>query len=247
MSLRLQKYLRDCLGVSRRKAEILIEEGLISVNGRAAELGMSVEPETDRVVYQGKIITVASSPSRTIMLNKPLEVVTTRFDPQKRKTVYALLPASFRNLFPVGRLDYLTEGLLLMTDNGDLAYRLTHPKFEVEKEYIVLIGGNLLLEHRQKLEQGLKTPDLISAPAKVTILQQEAHKTLVGVVLHEGQKREVRRMFQHFGYRVLSLRRVRIDSLRLGDLPSGQYRELSQKEIADLLLPAKVAKKSSKE
>lgn len=235
MSLRLQKYLRDCLGISRRKAEEMIEQGRVSVNGQKAVIGVSVLPDQDEVIFDGKKVEPASGESMYIMLNKPKGYVTTRSDPQGRRTVFDLLPANFSHLFPVGRLDYHTEGLLLLTDDGDLAYRLTHPKFEVEKEYMVAIDGQLNGEQKSMIEKGLHTPDLRTSRAYIKIFTSSPSRTSLSITIHEGQKREVRRIFEYFAFRVLDLKRIRIQTLLLGDLVKGKWRKLEKKEYEKLV------------
>lgn len=228
--LRLQKYLRDCLGISRRKAEEVIEQGRVMVNCQKAVIGVSVIPDQDEVVFDGKKVIPLSEELLYIMLNKPKGYVTTRSDPQGRRTVFDLLPRNFSHLFPVGRLDYHTEGLLLLTNDGDWAYRLTHPKFEVEKEYIVVIDGELDREQKSMIEQGLHTPDLKTSRAYIKIFTSSSQQSSLSITIHEGQKREVRRIFEYFGFRVLDLKRIRIQTLLLGDLARSKWRRLEKNE-----------------
>lgn len=232
--IRLQKYLRDMLGFSRRKAEEYIAAGQVRVNDSTAQLGMSVDPQKDEILFQGKKVLPKKLELVYIMLHKPQGFVTTRSDPQERRTVFYLLPKNMQQLFPVGRLDYNTEGLLLLTNDGDFAYRLTHPKFEVEKEYLVTIDGALRPEEKNRIEAGLKTKDLQTGKMKIRILSSQPKKTALLITLHEGQKREIRRIFEHFGYRVMDLKRIRLGKLLLGDLPKGKWRTLAPREIGSL-------------
>lgn len=231
--IRLQKVLRDASGISRRHAEDAIVAGRVKVNGKVATLGMRVDLDTDVVMMDGKPIkSTPTGTKTTIMLNKRGGCVTTRSDPNGRPTVFHSLPQDFRRLFPVGRLDYETEGLLLLTDDGDLAYRLTHPKFEVEKEYEAHLDAPLSKTDRERLERGLKTPELITSPAKLHMIGTDG--TCWRVTIHEGKNREVRRMFEAVGLRVTALKRVRVGGLALGDVKVGSWRKLTQSDIKKL-------------
>ena len=231
--VRLQKVLRDASGISRRHAEDAIVAGRVKVNGKVAILGMRVDPDVDAVVLDGKPIrSTPTGTKTTIMLNKKAGCVTTRSDPNGRPTVFRSLPQDFRRLFPVGRLDYETEGLLLLTDDGDLAYRLTHPKFEVEKEYEAQLDAPLPKADMDKLQRGLTTPELTTSPAKLRLIGTDG--TCWRVILHEGKNREVRRMFEAVGLRVMTLRRIRVGALALGDVKVGSWRKLTQSDIKKL-------------
>ena len=226
MSIRLQKYIRDCSGLSRRKAEEFIDNESVTINGVVAKLGDKVNPDMDIVLLHGKPIQLVAHEFQYIMLYKPKGYITTRTDPEGRPTVYELLPQKFRHLFPVGRLDYNTEGLLLLTNDGDFSYQLTHPKFEIEKEYLVIINGYLSETQKKEIERGLMSDDLKTSPAHVYIKAQVDNKTSLFITIHEGQNREVRRIFDYFGFRVLHLKRVRIQQLLLKNLQIGQWQEI---------------------
>lgn len=234
MKLRLQKYIRDCTGIARRKAEEYIREGLVTVNGTRALLGQTIDTQDDRVELRGKPVLLTKQESIVLLLNKPAGYVTTRSDPQRRKTIYSLIPPSLHSLFPIGRLDYQTEGLLLLTNDGDLAYHLTHPKFEVEKEYDVHLHGELFSSQKREIEKGLTRKDITTAPCTITIRKFSKTETFLSITLHEGQKREVRRIFTSFGLHVLSLRRIRIHHLKLGNIPQGSWKRLNEKDIMAL-------------
>ena len=226
MKTRLQKYMRDCLGVSRRKAEDLIKNGRVTVDAQVAKLGTVIDSDIDKVFVDSKELKLHSKPIY-IMLNKPTGFVTTRFDPQMRKTVYDLLPKNFKELFPVGRLDYDTEGLLLLTNDGDFTYKLTHPKFEIEKEYEVVLDKKVSYKQISQIEQGVKSALINTAPAKVKVLNDKK----LNLIIHEGQKREIKLIFRVFGIEVQSLKRVRIKKLYLGNLPIGKWRHLDSIEV----------------
>jgi len=233
VKVRLQKYLRDCLGVSRRFAEEYIINGDIFVNGKVATIGMSVEPGKDVVKYQSKVLKIENE-LVYIMLNKPAGYVTSRFDPHNPKTVYSLLPPELTYVFPVGRLDLDTEGLLLLTNDGDLTYKLTHPKFEVEKEYYAIVDGQVTPDEARKVERGMKTKEFSTAKAKVTILKFRDGQSHINITLHEGQNREVRRIFGYLRHRVIYLSRFRFKDLRLEKMAIGEWRYLDKKEVQAL-------------
>lgn len=203
------------------------------MNGIAAMTGQEVSPGIDTVTVGGRRIDPAAE--RTyLMLNKPVGVLSSVGDDRGRQTVTDRLPASLPRVFPVGRLDLDSRGLVLLTDDGDLAVRLMHPRYHVEKEYLVVIAGRPDAETLQRLSRGVVVRGERYQPAEVRVLQNSATDTRVAMVLHEGRKREVRRLWQGLGHRVLDLQRVRIASLELGDLPEGQLRPLSSLEVTTL-------------
>lgn len=169
-----------------------------------------------------------------VILNKPLDYVVTMSDPQGRGTVMDLVSDAPAKLVPVGRLDVSTEGLLILTDDGDLAHRVTHPSFELDKVYEVRASGVLQDERRRELEAGIPLDGRLTAPAEVKIVSTAPDATLAVATIHEGRKRQVRRMFEHVGHPVLELRRVRIGPIELGDLESGRWRLLSDDEVTAL-------------
>ena len=226
MKIRLQKYIRDCTGLSRRKAEEEIAQGHVVINNTVATLGNSIETSQDIVLFHGKKLTPQQEEKITIMLHKPAGYVTTRSDPQKRKTVFDLLPKQYQHLFPVGRLDYDTEGLLLLTNDGDLAYRLTHPKFEVEKEYLVTVDGFLSDENKKEIEKGLNTKEIKTSHAKIQIISRSQKQTTLHITIHEGQNREIRRIFEVFHLSVSHLKRIRIQNTLLGNLAKGKWKRI---------------------
>ncbi len=227
--VRLQKVLaRAGLG-SRRVCEELIADGLVTIDGEVALLGDRVDPETDRVEVDGVPIGIRPG-TVTYLLNKPAGVVTTADDPQGRPIVVDLVPAEPR-VFPVGRLDLDTEGLLLLTNDGDLAHRLTHPSFGVEKEYLAEVGGGPPRRAAlRRLREGVELEDGLTAPATVGTVGP----SLLRIVIHEGRNRQVRRMCEAVGHPVRRLVRTRIGSLVDRTLAPGQWRELTVAEARTL-------------
>ena len=231
---RLQKYLASAGVASRRASEILIREGRVSVNGKVVqELGTKVEPGKDSVLVDGKPVQQEEQ-LVYLLMNKPVGYVTTVKDTHNRLTVMDLVSDVPYRLFPVGRLDYETEGLLLLTNDGEFAYRMTHPKFKMVKTYVATVQGNVTKERLALLQNGVELEDGVTAPADVKILRRENHKTVVEISIHEGRNRQVRRMFDAIGHKVLLLRRVRFGALDLGDLKRGEWRELTPEEVAEL-------------
>ena len=202
------------------------------VNGRPATPGQQVTPGVDRVTVDGRPVEPVSE--RTyLMMNKPVGVLTSVGDPRGRPTVTDQLGAG-RRLFPVGRLDLDSRGLVLLTDDGELAMRLMHPRYGVEKEYQVVVSGRPDREALQRLTRGMTIRGESFAPAAVQILDEGPLTTRLAMVLREGRKREVRRLWQALGHKVIDLQRVRIDGLRLGDLEEGGVRQLAREEVASL-------------
>ena len=214
---------------ARRKADELIAAGRVTVNGRSAALGQLVRPGLDRVAVDGAEITAV--PRAYLMLNKRAGVLTTVRDDRGRATVMERLPAGTGRLYPVGRLDLDSRGLVLLTNDGELAGRLTHPRYHVEKEYRVAIAGAPAEGALQRLRKGLRVGDESFLPAEVEVLKASPRETRVRMVLREGRKREVRRMWRALGHDVLDLERVRIGPLRLGRLAPGAIRPLTRAEV----------------
>lgn len=225
---RLQKILAAVGYGSRRKCEELIAEGRVSVNGEVAILGKRVDATVDLIEVDGA--TVASKPGLVhYLLNKPAGVVTTADDPQGRPTVVEMVPDDPR-VFPVGRLDYETEGLLLLTNDGELTHRLTHPSFGVEKEYLAEVEGSPSQRSISRLRKGIELEDGLTAPAKVSTIAPNALR----ITIHEGKNRQVRRMCDAVGHPVVRLVRTRIGPIIDPDLPPGAWRELTAEEVIKL-------------
>jgi len=231
--MRLQRFLSQAGVTSRRKAEQLILSGRVSVNGEHVErLGTSVVDD-DVVEMDGKRVRI--DPRRVYLaLNKPPGVVTTLRDPQGRRTILDFLPPESPRVVPVGRLDYDTSGLLLLTNDGDLAHTLMHPRFGVEKTYRAIVHGRLSPQEIVKLQSGIVLDEFRSAPAKLRVISSKADRSIVDLRVHEGHKRQVRRMFEALGHRVLALERRRFGPVSLGPLQPGRHRTLAPKEIAAL-------------
>lgn len=231
--MRLQRFLSQAGIASRRKAEEIILSGRITVNGkRVSELGSSVSQD-DAVAVDGKRVSIAAD--RTYLaLNKPAGVVTTMRDPQGRRTVTDLLPRGAARVVPVGRLDYDTAGLLLLTNDGELAHVLTHPRYGVEKTYRVVVGGRLTREDIAKLQDGIRLEEFRAAPAKVRVVAARADRSVIDITIHEGRNRQVRRMLEALGHPVWLLERRAFGPISLGPLRPGQVRQLARKEIAAL-------------
>lgn len=227
-SERLQKILaRAGLG-SRRHCEELIEAGSVTINGRVATLGDKADAETDHIDVDG--VRIGTQPGLVYyLLNKPTGVVTTAADTHGRPIVTELVPTEPR-VFPVGRLDQDTEGLLLLTNDGDLAQRLAHPKFGVEKEYLVEVEGNPTRGALRQLREGVELDDGVTAPAKVALVE----RTLVRITIHEGRKRQVRRMCEAIGHPVVRLVRTKIGPLADRSLAPGEWRLLAIDEVRAL-------------
>jgi 23S rRNA pseudouridine2605 synthase len=232
---RLQKIISAAGVTSRRAAEELIREGRVRVNGTVVtELGTKADASKDHIKVDGKLINPQQPPTY-LMLNKPAGFVTTMSDPEGRPTVQDLLKGVKTRVYPVGRLDYNTEGLLLMTNDGDFAHLITHPKHEFPKTYLAKVKG--ILDERQiaLLENGMYLQDGRTAPAKVRKIRKEEANSWVEITIHEGRKRQVRRMFDHVGRSVIRLKRVRTGTLALGDLAEGTFRHLTPAEVKGLL------------
>jgi 23S rRNA pseudouridine2605 synthase len=225
---RLQKVLARAGIGSRRVCEELIAEGKVKVNGEVAELGRRVDAEVDTVEVDGVPLSVREG-LVYYLLNKPASVVTTASDPQGRRTVVELVPEEPR-VFPVGRLDYETEGLLLLTNDGDLTHRLTHPSFGVEKEYLAEVDGTPTRGELRRLREGVELDDGMTAPAKVAL----ELPNLLTITIHEGRNRQVRRMCDAIGHPVRRLVRTRIGPLTDRTLKPGAWRALTSDEVRAL-------------
>jgi pseudouridine synthase len=235
MKIRLNKYLAQAGVASRREADRMIVEGRVSLNGKTVEsLGTLIDERTDKVEVDGKRIKIKNDSHLYLLLNKPPGYLVTVKDPFKRPTVMDLLPSLKKRVYPVGRLDLSSEGLLLLTNDGDLAYRLMHPRYRIMKEYLVRIEPKPKASMLRRLEKGIYLDGKKTAPAKIRMLTTTKMGTQVKVELFEGRKRELRRMFEAVGHDVLSLKRIRFGSLTLGKLKKGQWRHLSQKELERL-------------
>ncbi|MBD3331373.1 pseudouridine synthase [candidate division GN15 bacterium] len=233
-AIRINKYLSQCGIASRRAAEELIDQGRVKINGEVLDRqGVRVDAEADVVEVDGT--QVKPVPHNVyVLLNKPVEVVTTLDDPQKRPTVKHLVKDVVARVYPVGRLDYDTEGALLLTNDGELAHRLTHPKWQVEKVYEARVSGRFLEAQARQIEEGIKLEDGAIGRAKVDIVEATPKQSLLKLTLTEGRKREVRQLCKAVGHPVLKLKRVSFGGIVVGSLKPGQWRMLTSEEIRQL-------------
>lgn len=235
MEERLQKYLASCGVASRRMSEEIIKSGRVAVNGQiVTEMGVKIKIGTDKVTVDGKDITPEDE-HVYLMLNKPEGYVTTAHDPQGRPTVLDLVAEVPQRVFPIGRLDVDTEGLLFLTNDGELAYRLTHPKFAVTKVYHALVTGKPSEDKLDRMRNGLKLEDGMTKPCTVKVIRRYNHKTMLEITISEGRNRQVRRMCQAIGNPIIELERVKIENIELSQVKRGQYRKLTLEELAPLM------------
>lgn len=231
--VRLQKHLSTCGIASRRKAEEMIQEGRVRVNGRVATLGDKVDPVRDRVTVGGRRV-VSIKEKVYIMLNKPRGFVTTLSDERDRKCVAHLVEDVGVRVFPVGRLDRNSEGLLIMTNDGELANKLTHPSSHVNKTYRVTVAGAVDEEKIVKLATGVMLDDRPTLPCDVFVAERKSDRTVLIFTIHEGRNRQIRRMCEAVGLEVLRLKRTEIAGVKLGMLPQGKWRPLNEREMRHL-------------
>ena len=228
--MRINKFLSTLGIASRRAIDKYIDEGKIVVNGNIASPGMDID-ENDTILIDGKKIETKINEDKVyFMLNKPLEVLSASSDDRGRKTVVDLVKTNKR-IFPIGRLDYMTSGLILLTNDGDLFNRIVHPKSEIYKKYYIKIFGEIKKSEIDELKKGILLDDGKTLPAKISSVKYDKNKTSMYISIREGRNRQVRRMIEKFGYKVLMLRREKIGELSLGDLEEGKYRKLTKQEI----------------
>jgi len=229
---RLQKVIANLGYASRRKAEALIEKGAVRVNGKKiTKLGTKVDPSADQISVNGK--SLQAGEKKYFLLNKPSECVTSVNDEHSRRTVLDILP-KYPGLHPVGRLDINSEGLLIVTNDGDLTYKVSHPKFEHEKEYKVKVKGQPTLDSIEKLEKGILMDGKKTKPCKIRMINKVKTLSWLKITLKEGRYHQVRKMFNSIGHPVVYLQRTRIDFLELDDLDAGHFRELTEEEVDKL-------------
>ena len=228
--MRINKFLSSLGIASRRAIDKYIEEGRIKVNGVIASTGIDVTEDDEIYIDNKKIETKRREEKVYFMLNKPLEVLSASSDDRGRKTVVDLIKTDKR-IFPIGRLDYMTSGLILLTNDGELFNRLVHPKSEIYKKYYIKVFGEVKKEEIEELKKGVLLEDGKTLPAKISGIKYDKNKTSMYISIREGRNRQIRRMIEKFGYKVLMLRREKIGELSLGDLKEGKYRELTREEI----------------
>ncbi len=229
--LRLQKYLAQCGIASRRKAEELIASGRVAVDGEIVTgMGVKVDPARQRVTFDGTSLKQRQQ-KEYYLLNKPKGYVTTASDPQGRPIVTGLITDSTARLFPVGRLDIDTHGALILTNDGELAQKIQHPSHEVKKCYEALVDGRPSTKKLRDLAAGIELEGRRTSPARLAVVDARARTTLISIIIHEGRKRQVRKMFEAVGHRVIDLKRTSYGGLQLGALPTGGYRRLTPKDL----------------
>jgi 23S rRNA pseudouridine2605 synthase len=229
MEQRLQKIIALMGIASRRKAEEIVYEGRVTVNGKIATVGMKADPEKDHIKVDGKLI---KKPEKKIYIvfNKPRGVMTSLGDPEGRITVKDFLGGIKQKFFPVGRLDYNSEGMILLTNDGEFAHVVLHPSKKVSKTYLVKVNGVLQRKAIDRLRTGVKLDGVLTAPAKVKQVRKTENNSWIEITIYEGRKRQIRRMLERVGHRVMRLKRVKIAGVAMGDLGPGAYRYLSREE-----------------
>ncbi len=234
--VRLQKFMADCGVASRRKSEALIESGAVKVNGRRAELGDKVHPDLDKVyVHNKRIVIKKKGGKRYIMLNKPRGYVTTLSDERGRKCVADLIKDIPERVYPVGRLDKDSEGMLLLTNDGEFANTVSHPRTQINKVYHAVLKPDLTDEQAKTISRGVVIDGRKTAPCEVRVMSRGDERAAVEFVLHEGRNREIRKMCETVGAEVTRLRRISVGSVKMGKLKRGMWRDLTADEVKKLL------------
>lgn len=241
-TMRLQKYLADCGVASRRKSEELIQQGKVRVNGRVAMIGDKVNPKKDDITVSGKKI-VKSKQYTYIVLHKPRGFITTMSDEMGRKCVAELVKDVKVRVYPVGRLDRDSEGMLLMTNDGEFANAMTHPTKHVPKTYRVTVRPSITDEQITALTTGIMIDGRMTAPAEVRILTREEGRVVLEIILYEGRNRQIRKMCEALGLEVARLKRTAIGTIKLGMLPQGKWRELTDDEVHKLMSNTSINRK----
>lgn len=230
-TVKLQKYFSDCAVMSRRAAEEEIKNGKVTVNGEVATLGLRIDPERDVVIYKGKRVLPKTDEKTYILLNKPRGIVTSLSDEKGRATVISLLKGVRTRVYPVGRLDMDSNGLLLLTDDGELTNRLTHPRHQIPKIYRVTVKGEVSEKALELLRSPLTIDGYKIQPVKTTVFSLENSSTTLEMTLFEGRNRQIRRMCALCELSITQLTRIAIGNIALGDLPSGKWRYLTEDEV----------------
>lgn len=243
--VRLQKYLSECGVASRRKSEELISQGLVKVNGVVAKVGDSINPKKDTVTFRGKRVENRSQ-LRYIMLHKPRGFVTTMSDELGRKCVASLVEDVGERVYPIGRLDRNSEGMLLLTNDGDFANAIMHPSQHVPKVYRVTIRPGITEEQIALLINGMEIDGRMTAPTEVTVIEKQEDRTVLEIVLYEGRNRQIRKMCEQLNIEVARLKRISIAGVKLGMLQQGKWRDLSEQEVSRILSCAGATKREKK-
>lgn len=233
--MRLQKFMAECGVASRRKSEVLIENGAVKINGQTAKIGDKVNPKVDKVyVHNKRIVIKKKGGKRYIMLNKPRGYVTTMSDEMNRKCVADLIKNIPERVYPVGRLDKDSEGMLLLTNDGDFANTVMHPKKEINKVYHVTVRPDMTDEQAKKISQGVIIDGRKTVPCEVRIMGRSENRANIEMVLHEGRNREIRKMCETQDIQVVRLKRIAIGSVKMGRLKQGEWRDLTPQEVKKL-------------
>lgn len=240
--VRLQKFMSECGVASRRKSEELIESGKVRVNGAVASLGDKINPKKDTVTVSGKKI-VKQKEHKYIMLHKPRGFITTMSDEMERKCVAQLISDVPQRVYPVGRLDRESEGLLLFTNDGEFANALTHPKKHVSKTYRVTVRPGVTDEQLSAITEGIIIDDRKTAPAEVRVVTKEENRVVLEIILYEGRNRQIRKMCEQLDLEVARLKRTAIGSVKLGMLKQGDWRDLTEDEVRKLMIVAGLERK----
>ncbi len=232
--MRINKFLSQCNLGSRRQVEELITQGKIRVNGKICkDLSTDIDPDNDTVFYENKELNLIED-KIYIMLNKPKGYLVTSNDEYDRKTIYDLIPEFKNRLFYIGRLDLQSEGLLLLTNDGNFSNKVMQPKYKLPKTYKVTISGSINKEQIETLRNGVKIDGVMTKECKVFLKSKSTNSSVLRIVLYEGKKRQIRRMIKHIGFSVTELKRLQVGNLKLGKLPVGMWRILKPNEILDL-------------
>ncbi|QEY34024.1 rRNA pseudouridine synthase [Caproiciproducens galactitolivorans] len=239
--VRLQKLIADCGIASRRKAEEMISAGEVKVNGVTAKIGDKVDPQKDKVSIRGKFLD-AHVKEVYIMLHKPRGFITTMSDEMNRKCVAELVKDIPERVYPVGRLDRESEGLLLMTNDGEFANAMTHPSLHIPKTYRVTVRPGITEDQLTQIAVGIVIDGRKTAPAKVNVISQEAGRVVLEIVLYEGRNRQIRKMCEQLGLKVARLKRIAVGPVKLGMLQPGKWRPLTNEEVKKLMAGAKEGK-----
>ncbi len=243
--IRLQKYLSECGVASRRKAEDLIAAGKVKVNGKPASIGDKVDPKKDTIVVAGKKVRKGKN-NTYIMLHKPRGFITTMSDEMGRKCVAQLVEDVGVRVYPVGRLDRDSEGLLLFTDDGEFANALTHPARHVPKTYRVTVRPTITEDQISALSTGVEIDGRMTLPSEVRVIEKKEGRVVLELIIYEGRNRQIRKMCETLGLEVARLKRTQIGSVKLGMLKQGDWRKLTDEEVHKLMVAASVERKSSK-
>ena len=229
--IRIQKYLSDCGVMSRRAAEREIEQGKIYINGQRAVIGQKIDPSKDVVKYNNEIVGQADKHFQYIMLYKPRGYVTTMSDEKNRKCITELIKDIGTRVYPIGRLDMYSEGLLLLTNDGDLTNKLTHPKHNIPKIYHVKLAGDVTPEQLKALSSPMTIDDYEIQPVENELVSRNEHNTVIRMTLYEGRNRQIRKMCENLDLEILNLKRIAVGNITLGDLHPGKWRRLTQSQI----------------